>query len=142
MNLDERIDAIEAGYEFMLAYAAQGRLTDRDAGGAGVGFQLRELLGRMESALDGLGAEVAAVAGESGLDDRGAGDFLGAVEEDARKSLSLIRLVMAQRDISSMLIDNVNGSIHLRALLTDLFVVAEAFKRASAPAAVSREPAP
>lgn len=27
-----------------------------------------------------------------------------------------------------MLIDNVIGSIHLRALLTDLFVVSEAFK--------------
>ena len=34
LNLDERIDAIEAGYEFMLAYAAQGRLTYSDASGS------------------------------------------------------------------------------------------------------------
>ena len=128
MNLAERIDAIEAGYEFMLAYAAQGRLTDSDGGGSGAGFQLREFLGRLESALDGLGAEVAAVAGQLQPAPNGVQDFLDAVTADARKSLSLIRLVMAQRDISSMLIDNVNGSIHLRALLTDLFVVAEAFK--------------
>ena len=128
MNLDERIDAIEAGYEFMLAYAAQGRLTDSDASGSGVGFQLREFLGKMESALDGLGAEVAEVARQHGAAANGAKEFLDAVAEDAGKSLGLIRLVMAQPDISSMLIDNVNGSIHLRALLTDLFVVAEAFK--------------
>ena len=128
MNLDERIDAIEAGYEFMLAYAAQGRLTDSDASGSGVGFQLREFLGKMESALDGLGAEVAEAARQHGTAATGAKEFLDAVTEDAGKSLGLIRLVMAQPDISSMLIDNVNGSIHLRALLTDLFVVAEAFK--------------
>lgn len=128
MNLDERIDVIEAGYEFMLAYAAQGRLTDSDAGGSGVGFQLREFLGKMETALDGLGDEVAAVARQHGTAGRGVEDFLEAVAEDARKSLSLVRLVNSRPDISSMLIDNVNGSIHLRALLTDLFVVAEAFK--------------
>ena len=128
LNLDERIDAIEAGYEFMLAYAAQGRLTDSDASGSGVGFQLREFLGKMETALDGLGDEVAAVARQHGTAGRGVEDFLDAVAEDARKSLSLIRLVNSRPDISSMLIDNVNGSIHLRALLTDLFVVAEAFK--------------
>ena len=128
MNLDKRIDAIEAGYEFMLAYAAQGRISDSDASGSGAGFQLREFLHKMEAALDGLGTAVAETAREQGTAADAAGDFLGAVDEDARKSLSLIRLVMAQRDISSMLIDNVNGSIHLRALLTDLFVVAEAFK--------------
>ncbi|MDE0004056.1 MAG: hypothetical protein OXQ29_15305 [Rhodospirillaceae bacterium] len=128
MNLDERIDAIEAGYEFMLAYAAQGRLTDSDASGSGVGFQLREFLGKMESALDGLGDEVAAVARQHGTDGRGIEDFLDAVAEDARKTLGLIRLVNSRPGISSMLIDNVNGSIHLRALLTDLFVVSEAFK--------------
>ena len=55
-------------------------------------------------------------------------DFLQAVEEDAKKARGLIRLVMAQPDVSSMLIDNVNASIHLRALLTDLFVIDEAFK--------------
>ncbi len=128
MNLDERIDAIEAGYEFMLAYAAQGRLTDSDASGSGVGFQLREFLGKMEAALDGLGEEVAAVARQHGAADIGLEGFLDAVAEDARRSLSLVRLVNSRPDIGSMLIDNVNGSIHLRALLTDLFVVSEAFK--------------
>ena len=32
-NMDGRIDAIEAAYEYFLAYAAQGRSTDHGAGG-------------------------------------------------------------------------------------------------------------
>jgi hypothetical protein len=36
--------------------------------------------------------------------------------------------VLAQPAISSQLIDNLNASIHLRALLTDLFLVDELLK--------------
>ena len=45
-----------------------------------------------------------------------------------RIALAAIRLVLAKADISSQLVDNLNASIHLRALLTDLFVVDEALK--------------
>ena len=41
---------------------------------------------------------------------------------------SALRLVLARSDISSQLVDNLNASIHLRALLTDLFVVDEALR--------------
>jgi len=37
--------------------------------------------------------------------------------------------VLAQSSISSQLIDNLNASIHLRALLTDLFLISEVVKR-------------
>ncbi len=57
--LDRRIDAIESGYEFMLAYAAQGRDTDK---GAAAGRNVREFLEAMDAALDGLGAAVTACA--------------------------------------------------------------------------------
>ena len=40
----------------------------------------------------------------------------------------MIRLALSQEGISSQLIDNVNASIHLRALLTDLFVLDEVLK--------------
>ena len=63
----------------------------------------------------------AEVARRHGAVAIGAKEFLDAVTEDASKSLGLIRLVMAQPGISSMLVDNVNGSIHLRALLTDRY---------------------
>jgi hypothetical protein len=37
----------------------------------------------------------------------------------------VVDLVLAQPAISSQLIDNLNASIHLRALLTDLFLITE-----------------
>ena len=39
-----------------------------------------------------------------------------------------MRLVLAQPAISSQLVDNLNASIHLRALLTDLFLIDEVLK--------------
>ena len=39
-----------------------------------------------------------------------------------------MKLVLAQPSISSQLIDNLNASIHLRALLTDLFLIDEILK--------------
>jgi hypothetical protein len=125
-DLKQRIEAIETGYEFMLAYAAQGRETDK---GAAAGRNVREYLDKMVAALDGLGAVINACA--SGVDPElpkvGAA-FFAAVESDARIAIATIRLVLARADISSQLIDNLNASIHLRALLTDLFVVDEALK--------------
>ena len=125
-DLQARVDAIEAGYEFLLAYAAQGRSTDRNAG---AGHNVREFLGNMEQALTGLGDVVRARAGQRGaalVADCGA--FFDAVEDDARKARAVIRLVLAQQDISSQLVDNLNGNIHVRAMLMDLFVVDEALK--------------
>jgi hypothetical protein len=54
--------------------------------------------------------------------------FLAVLERDARDSLAAIQLVLAQPTISSQLIDNLNASIHLRALLTDLFLIDEILK--------------
>jgi hypothetical protein len=54
--------------------------------------------------------------------------FLAVLDRDARDSLAAIELVLAQPVISSQLIDNLNASIHLRALLTDLFLVDEIVK--------------
>jgi hypothetical protein len=127
-DLRERIEAIETGYEFMLAYAAQGRQTDK---GAAAGRNVREYLDKMVAALEGLSAVVDACA--KGLDPelpkKGAA-FFAAVNADADVALAAIRLVLARADISSQLIDNLNASIHLRALLTDLFVVDEVLKPA------------
>ena len=44
----EHIEAIESSYEFMLAYAAQGREND----GTGAGSQIREYLTKMNAALE------------------------------------------------------------------------------------------
>jgi hypothetical protein len=131
-DLNQRIEAIEMGYEFMLAYAAQGRETDK---GAAAGRNVREYLDKMVAALEGLGAaiEACATAVDAALPRTGAA-FFAAVEADARIALAALRLVLARADISSQLVDNLNASIHLRALLTDLFVVDEALKPAKASA--------
>ena len=42
--------------------------------------------------------------------------------------LAALQLVMAQPSISSQTIDNLNASIHVRALLTDLFLIDEILK--------------
>ncbi len=125
-DLKARIEAIETGYEFMLAYAAQGRQTDK---GAAAGRNVREYLDKMVAALDGLSGVIgiAANAVDAELAKTGAA-FFAAVDTDARVAHAALRLVLAREDISSQLIDNLNASIHLRALLTDLFVVDEVLK--------------
>src|SRR5260370_7234075 len=51
--------------------------------------------------------------------------FFAVLDRDAHDSLAAVELVLAQPTISSQLIDNLNASIHLRALLTDLFPLSE-----------------
>jgi hypothetical protein len=60
--------------------------------------------------------------------------FFAVLDRDARDSLAAIELVLAQPAISSQLIDNLNASIHLRALLTDLFLVGEVVRKQDKPA--------
>ena len=93
------------------------------------GGQLREMLGRAVSALSGL-ADVAAqlVSGERLEPADRYHAFLVVLDRDARDSLAALQLVQAQAAISSQLIDNLNASIHVRALLTDLFLVDEILK--------------
>ena len=55
--------------------------------------------------------------------------FLDVLDSDAGDSLAAVRLVLAQPAISSQLVDNLNASIHLRALLTDLFLIDEILSR-------------
>jgi len=122
-ELQERIEAIEETYEFMLAYAAQG-LSTHEA--SKTGAQLREFLDRCERAIRELADHFAAVLREEGLDSNPAyTGFLEVLREDASKSGSAFRLTMAQPAISSQLIDNLNASIHVRALLTDIFLLDE-----------------
>jgi hypothetical protein len=57
--------------------------------------------------------------------------FIAVLHRDAQDSLAALELVLAQPAISSQLIDNLNASIHLRALLTDLFLIDEILKTQS-----------
>ena len=117
-TLADAIDAVEETYEFMLAYAAQGRARD-EGGDDGI----RDYLGRAEAGL-AIIADMTPAAG--GGDDEAA--FIDVVRQDAVRARKAMRFVLAQRAIGSQIVDNLNASIHLRTLLTDLFLLDEALK--------------
>jgi hypothetical protein len=131
-EISNRCEVVEECYEFMLAYAAQGLLTDKDSKSGG---QVREFLLRAVKALTGLAETCAMAVKDEGLEpaDKYLA-FFAVLDRDSRDSLAAIELVLAQPAISSQLIDNLNASIHLRALLTDLFLVDEILKKHHNPA--------
>jgi len=122
-RLDDAIDAIEGGYEMLLAYAAQGRHTDR---GASQGPRPR-LTAMVEAlvVLPDLARAVVAEAEAAAVTEGAA--FFEALARDATVAAAAVRLVLRQPDISSQLIDNLNASIHLRAVLTDIFLLDELY---------------
>lgn len=119
------INAIEAGYEFMLAYAAQGRDFEYSGGGGGPSIRpfLQELVEGLNSVADHL---------EASINDQVQSDadlflaFVSVLRIDAEKSMKAVKMVLALPSIGSQVIDNLNASIHLRALLTDIFLIDEA----------------
>ena len=130
-DLARRVDAIEAGYEFLLAYAAQGVESDVAAPS---GVQLREHLRRFDEALIGLSDRYSSLVHEEGHTPVAAYEsFLSVLTSDATSTQAALRLVLAQPGISSQLVDNLNASIHVRALLTDVFLIDEALKTAGNP---------
>lgn len=125
-ELKERIDLIEESYEFMLAYAAQGLAGE---GGVPAGERLRRCLERSDSALTGLADLFTSVVEQEKREPAEQHRAFAAVlERDARDAQAAVQLVLAQPSISSQLVDNLNASIHVRALLTDLFLIDEILK--------------
>lgn len=122
-EIDQRCDIIEECYEFTLSYAARGLSTDE---GSDLGKQVRYHLSRALEAIGGLKAACFAAISAEPLDVREKYEaFFEVLGHDAQKSVAAIELVLAQPVISSQLIDNLNACIHLRAMLTDLFLITE-----------------
>jgi hypothetical protein len=127
-ELARRCETIEQAYEFMLAYAAQGLSGDA---GSGTGGQLRDLLSRAAAALDDIGEQYRLLVKSEDLEPRiRYSAFIDVLDRDANDALAAIQLVLAQPSISSQLVDNLNASLHIRALLTDLFLIDEVLKAA------------
>lgn len=122
----ERCNTLEECYEFMLAYAAKGLPADPSGSS---GAQIRTFLERAARAMTGLAETCALTIREEGLQPVEKYEaFLAVIDRDARDSLAAIEVVLAQPAISSQLVDNLNASIHLRALLTDLFLVGDVLR--------------
>jgi len=118
-----RIEAVEQGYEFFLAYAAQGITSDQASKS---GEQLRDFLRKMDDALEGLAEAFRSLVTVEAPSQRDAYyAVIDVLAGDVEKTQAVVQLVMAQPGISSQLIDNLNASIHVRALLTDLFLLDE-----------------
>jgi len=125
-ELTARINTIEEAYEFFLAYASQGLASDKDND---TGRQAREHLTRCDAALASFGEFMTAFIGRIGVQPAAPYlAFITVIDADARHAQAALQLVLVQPAISSQMVDNLNASIHLRALLTDLFLIDEVLK--------------
>jgi hypothetical protein len=137
-ELAARIDTIEASYEFFLAYAAQGVTSDQ---ASGHGQQVRAYLSRFDDAVTGL-ADLVRQCGEGLAAPQASAvrAFADVVDRDGSAAQAAVRLVNAQDAVGSQLVDNLNASIHVRALLTDLFLVDEIFSPGKMSPAAESQP--
>jgi hypothetical protein len=122
-EIQKQCETIEECYEFTLSYAARGLASDE-------GSELREQLTRAVTAMRGLKLSLAQSCAEAVQQEQVAPAnkyeaFIAVLQRDAENALAVMELVLAQPTIGSQLIDNLNASIHLRALLADLFLITE-----------------
>ncbi len=129
-DLAKCIDAIEETYEYMLAYAAQGREDDREKG---VTVSKSRMF--IEQAVEALSGLTAAAEESAKKNSKGSltgyKKFLELLDRDVKKAQAVLELVLAQPALSSQLIDNLNASTHIRTLLTDLFLLDETLKKST-----------
>lgn len=112
------IDVVEEACEFMLAYAAQGRM--REAEDESIS-RIRQYLTRFIDAHHAVEQAAPSVfRSDAGHPFRDR--FLG----DIAVTRSVIMLLLEHPSITSDMADNTNGLIAVRALLTDLFFVDQA----------------
>lgn len=112
----EDIETIESVYEFLLAYAAQGRPPHKEETmqPPHAGPELDKMIAAIDSLHESL----------QGSDD----PFEKVITDDLVKAGAAVRFARGQDFMSSELVDNLNASIHLRAVLTDLFLYSEQFR--------------
>lgn len=114
-----QIEAVEEAYEFMLAYAAQGR---SDEGAGPDGAQIREFLrqfGKAVSTIAGMIDSLPGIAGD-------AAGFAESLKKDSEVMSSVLKIMLASDNVSSEMVDNANGLISVRSYLTSLFFLDKA----------------
>lgn len=113
--IDQDVETIESGYEFLLAYAAQGRPAQVETG---PGPHARPTLQNMLEAMQNVHKAFA----------DSSNDFEQVIADDCRKASAALAFLLARDKIGSEMVDNLNASIHLRAVLTDLFLYSESLQ--------------
>jgi hypothetical protein len=118
-EIQKQCETIEECYEFTLSFAARGLASDEGSG-------LREQLTRAVAAMRGLERSCPEAIGQEQPGQANTYEaFFAVLKRDAEGALAAMELVLAQPVIGSQLIDTLNASIHLRALLADLFLLTE-----------------
>ncbi len=112
------IDVVEECYEFMLAYAAQGRKREPEDESVS---RIRHYLTRFQDALDQMQEVLPAI-----LPTDTGQPFRERFQDDIAVTRSVLALLSEQPSITSDMIDNTNGLIAVRAFMTDLFFVDQA----------------
>ncbi len=106
----------------MLAYASRGMVNE-------TGSEIRSTLGKLDTGLASLPACLSECAAILHPDAAAQYEpFIDVLRRDAQDARAAIALVTLQPSIGSQLVDNLNASTHLRALLTGLFLVDEVLK--------------
>ena len=123
-SLRDRIDAVEEAFEYMLAYANQGREEEDKSEDSGI----RAFLSRAADALDGVHETAADAAAQLEPDQAIWQSYLAILEEDAARARTFILFTLAQPNLSSETVDNLNTTNHMRTVLTDLFLLDSAFQ--------------
>ena len=113
--IEDDIETIESGYEYLLAFAAQGRPAQAETG---PGPHARPTIVGMAAAMKSI------VAAFADSED----DFEKLIASDCGNAGAALGFILAQEKIGSEMVDNLNASIHLRAVLTDLFLYSEVLK--------------
>jgi hypothetical protein len=113
-QIRDQIEKIEEAYEYMLAYAAQGR---SDEGAGPDGAQIRTFLKKFSEALTNLDEATPDIVKENPA----AVDFIEAFTSETKVMASILKVLLSRENISSEVVDNTNGLISVRAYLTSLF---------------------
>ena len=118
-EIRKQIEIVEESYEYMLAYAAQGRA---DEGAGPDGAQIRTFLIQYSSAVSALTGLI------EGLTDRKTESvaFFDGFQRESAVMDSVIKILLARDNVSSEVVDNANGLIAVRAYLTSLFFLDKA----------------
>lgn len=116
------ISTIEASYEFMLAYAAQGR----DDESRDTSPSIRTVLTELSQAIGALEAHLRAALTTLGAHGAKLTPFADILGQDAKRAKALVDVALSVPSMSSLLVDNLNATVHVRTLLTSMFLMDEA----------------
>ena len=131
--MNNQTNTLEECYEYLLSFAAQGLTAEKDSERDRA---LRSHLQRAVEALLSLESSSEQLIRQADLQPSEKYQaFFAIMIHDAKKAAAAIELVLVQPAISAQLVDNLNASMHLRALLTDLFLISEVLKPLEAHAA-------